>query len=116
MRLEHKHKRRDRSKLSEKKLARTFGGKVQPASGALPVAKFKGDVVTPHFLFDDKTTQAGSFSVNLSLMQKLKKEAFRVGGKIPVISVNFEGRERLFVLTERDFVILAKVFSTTKGD
>ena len=45
---------KDMSKASEKNLARQFGGKVQPASGAIDRFDLKADVVTDNFLFDDR--------------------------------------------------------------
>lgn len=95
--------RRKRSKLSEKKLAARFNGRVQPASGALPVAGLKGDVITTSFLFDDKTTLAKSFSVKREDMVKLARQAFGVR-KLGVMRVCFESTgDEFFVLPTSTF-------------
>lgn len=92
--------RRQRSKISEDELAAEFNGRRQPASGALPVAHLKGDVVTEHFLFDDKTTGAKSFSVTERVLEKLAVDARRAG-KNPVVRVRFEGSGKsYFVISE----------------
>jgi hypothetical protein len=77
-----------RSKRSEKRAARIHNGRVQPASGALPVARFKGDVVSDQFLIDDKTTNSKSFAVNSATFIKLRREAF-INRKSPMIRVEF---------------------------
>lgn len=95
-----------RSKASEKNLARLLGGQVQVASGAIPCAALKGDVITQRFHIDDKTTGSASFSVSDKLFAKLETDAFRQRRR-PAISINFErsGR-RVFVISERDFLRL----------
>lgn len=104
--------KRQRSKLSENDLARQFGGRRQPASGALPVAALKGDVITDTFLFDDKTTGAKSFAVNANTFQKLAREAFSVR-KVPAMRVRFETTGRaLFVIDEMTFKRLAHYLGT----
>lgn len=81
-----------------------MGGSVQPASGALPIAKFKGDVISKEFLFDDKNTVRASFSVKESWFQKLRKEAM-TRGRIPVIRVKFDSTgNAYYLLQEQDFL------------
>ena len=105
MKIEDKQNKKRRSIASERNLAAKLGGKVQPLSGALPVAKFKGDVTTEHFVIDDKTTQAGSFSVSQALMTKLRTDAFRQKQKRGVLCIHFEQTgNRYYVLSERDFL------------
>lgn len=95
--------KRQRSRISERELARKVGGRVQPASGALPVAGLKGDVVTEQMMFDDKTTLAKSFSVADDLMVKLDRDAFRAR-KMGVLRVHFEKTGRsVFVVSELTF-------------
>lgn len=98
------HSKRNRSKRSEKSLAKKLGGRVQPASGALPVASLKGDVVTDRFCVDDKTTLSASFSVKVADIRKIERQAFQMR-RLPVMSVQFEnyGNTRVYVLTELAF-------------
>lgn len=104
--------KRQRSKHSENHLAKEFKGRRQPASGALPIASFKGDVITDHFLFDDKTTGAKSFSVSQNVLQKLARDAFGVK-KVPVVRVRFEGSGRsYFVIDELTFKRLVHFLET----
>lgn len=91
--------KRQRSKHSENQLARQYNGRVQPASGALPVAALKGDVVTDIFLFDDKTTGAKSFSVNEETFLKLARDAFRMR-RIPAMRVRFESSNRAYYVID----------------
>lgn len=99
MRLRPNMTKRQRSQISERELASRVGGRVQPASGALPVVGLKGDVVTSKFLIDDKVTAKGSFSVSLALWRKLRSQAFHTR-KLPAISINFDGNLRLFVIDQ----------------
>lgn len=91
--------KRQRSKWSENKLAGVHGGRRQPASGALPVAGLKGDVITDRFMFDDKTTGAKSFSVNDATMQKLARDAFQAR-RMPLMHVRFEGTNRSYYVMD----------------
>lgn len=105
MNVADRYKRKRRSLASEKSLALKIQGKVQPLSGALPIAKFKGDVENDFFLVDDKTTQSKSFAVNSELMQKLYLDAFRKK-KRAALSIQFEASNtvrRVFVISEREF-------------
>lgn len=72
----------------EKRLAKSLGGKVQPASGALD--SFKGDINVGEFLIDDKSTVKASQPVTKKMLQKITKEA-REAGKLPVLSLSFDG-------------------------
>lgn len=104
MNISHKYKRRQRSQASEKELAKKVGGRVKPLSGALPIAKLKGDVESPEFLIDDKTTQGNSFNVSQPLLLKTRDDAFHVR-KRPVVCVHFENtRKRFFILGEKEFI------------
>jgi hypothetical protein len=104
VRLADKQRKLRRSRESEKSLALKIQGKVQPASGALPVAKFKGDVVTDCFMIDDKTTQAESFNVSQKLMRKTRDDAFKQRRR-GAVCVHFESTGmRYFVITEKEFL------------
>jgi hypothetical protein len=89
-----------RSKRSERRAANVLGGRVQPASGALPVAYLKGDVVTSRFMVDDKTTEKASFSVPTALWKKLSREAF-MARKRPMFRLEFRKEQvTLYVVDE----------------
>lgn len=102
---------KDRSKKSEKQVAKMLGGRVQPASGALPVLAFKRDVSTKHLLVEDKTTLKSSYSVKKQDWEKLRAQAILLGKK-PVYSVNFEQQpaRRVFVIDEALFVHLMNLY------
>jgi hypothetical protein len=105
---------RQRSKISEKHLAKQLGGRVQIASGALPVASLKGDVKTKTFLIDDKTTGAKSYSLKLDDFRKMRKQAFQANRR-PAMCVNFENDGqpvRIFVIEERDFLRLMETYES----
>lgn len=94
---------KQRSKWSENELARQYKGRRQPASGALPVAGLKGDVITSDFLFDDKTTGCASFSVNDAAFRKHVVDAFKAR-RLPVMRVRFEKTNRsVYVIDENLF-------------
>lgn len=91
------------SKLSEKKGARRLGGRVQPASGALPDAGLKGDITTKDFVVEDKITRHSSFRVTVDLLKKVRGEAVRAG-KRPAMRVTLqEDNLTVYVLLESDF-------------
>lgn len=94
---------RERARRSERQLAAQVGGRVQPGSGALPVAGLKGDVVTKRFMFDDKITGRASFSISRKAWQKLRRDAFQAGNKEPVLRIVFEGGPVLFIVGETTF-------------
>ena len=96
-----------RSKASEKRAASFMGGKVQPASGALPVAAFKGDVVTDDYMVDDKITGAQSFGVTVALWRKNNNDARRIG-KAPMLRIVFTDGPTLYVMDEITFANLHK--------
>jgi hypothetical protein len=100
--------KRARSKRSEKEAAQTLEGRVQPASGAIPVFNLKGDVKTKRFLIDDKTTHAGSFAVSLKLFRKLSNEAWK-NKKRPAIRISFDNSAPLYVIEESEFMKLQEI-------
>lgn len=106
---------RRRSKKSEAYVAGKLGGKVQPASGALPVAAFKRDVKTESLLVEDKTTKSKSYSLKQTDMAKLKIQA-RMMGRHGVYTVNFENdpKLRVFVMDESFFYELLSYYESGK--
>jgi len=78
------------SKRQEKKTAREFGGRRTQGSGN----KWhdKGDVKTPKFLIECKTTDAASYRLDKATIQKIQIEA-AMAGKEPVLRIDIQGLE-----------------------
>lgn len=76
-----------RSKDQEKKAARRYGGHRQPGSGAS--SRAKGDFVDEGRMRGEcKFTRASSFSLKLSELVKLEKEA--TSAETPIFEVQFQ--------------------------
>lgn len=88
-------------KAEEKKLGKRYGFKVQPASGALPVPRLKGDLSTPYALIDAKSTIKNSYSVKLKEMHKIEKEALDCS-KIPILAINFTETQEVYAIMRID--------------
>lgn len=82
------------SQAQERRGAALHGGRVRPASGALPMAK--GDVRTPSATIEYKSTGKLQITVRLRDLEKIRQEAL------------LDGRRALFgfVLGGRDYVVL----------
>lgn len=106
----------DSKKKSNKQEARTakeFGGRVQPASGALAGAK--GDVRTggqrtssfsdSDFLIENKYTDKASYSLKKETWLKIQKEAIRENMRIPMMQIDIQDTS-LVVLNKQDFLAL----------
>jgi len=74
------------SRIREKQAASDIDGKRHAFSGALWYKK--GDVGSNGFLMEDKFTEKDFFSVKLSILKKIEKEALCVL-KIPVLRIGF---------------------------
>lgn len=72
--------------LSEDKVAKRLGAKKTLNSGALDFDK--GDMKTDMFLIESKATEKQSFSLKLSYLVKIAKEAYSVQ-KVPALTVTF---------------------------
>lgn len=106
------------SNIQEKRIAKKLGGKVQPASGALPLASKKSDVqVTDsenwRVLVSAKTSmtkshQAGKRSLTLKKewLEEIRHQSFEGGYDFGVLTVSFDNREDFYVLREVDFVTM----------
>jgi hypothetical protein len=68
----------------ERKIAKEFGGRATPNSGATDMAK--GDVSFPKYLLDDKFTSGDAYSVTIADISKITREAYAVS-KEPIFSV-----------------------------
>lgn len=96
---------KDKANKKEKKLAKDFGGRRQPMSGALD--GMKGDIVTEDFLFDSKMTGKTSINVSTEMLAKISGEAYGKK-KYPVLVLSFEVMPEPIspdwvVLSKRDF-------------
>lgn len=72
--------------VSEKRVAKSLGGRLTPASGAMAGAK--GDVRLPDFLLEAKSTTDQTMRVELHWLQKITHEALSIG-KTPAVSIRF---------------------------
>lgn len=88
------------SQHHEKRLAKVLGGKTVAASGAF--WSRKGDVRSDKVLVEHKFTAAKSYSLKISELVKLEKEAITVG-RVPVFGISLGGRN-YFVLLEDDLL------------
>lgn len=71
---------------SEKRLSKSLGGRLKPASGALDGAK--GDITVGDTLMEAKSTQKASISIKHDWLLKIAGEALREG-KTPALAVSF---------------------------
>ena len=92
-------KARDRWRDSQKHVAKKFGGREQPASGA--VWCFKGDVTSKKILFECKYTDGTGIRVTEEMLRKIETEAV-MSRKMPVLVLKFKGRT-YYTLREIDF-------------
>lgn len=96
-------------KKQEEKDAKSFGGRLTGGSGNR--WNRKGDIKTPRFLVESKSTGRSSYALTLKTWKKIYNEALKSPGntyRIPLISLYFE-REKLplVILTKSDFMSLA---------
>jgi hypothetical protein len=73
-------------RASERKVAKSLGGRLTPASGAVEGAK--GDIRTDDFLIEAKSTIASSMKLELDWLIKINSEAQAIG-KTPALSIRF---------------------------
>lgn len=99
-----------RSRLSERRAAVIFGGRLQPASGAVKRHDLKGDVKSPHFLVEDKTTGAGSYALAVKTWRKISSEAWSQDRR-PAMKVEFTDGPTLYVVDEATFIELLGKFT-----
>ena len=92
-----------RSRRSEDALARSDGGRRQPASGALRGQK--GDVRTLDYIIEDKFTDAESYTIKLSMLRKTIQEALAMHGRLPMWRITIRG-EKFRLMREDDYLFL----------
>lgn len=73
-------------RIAEKKAAGRLAGKLRPASGAKD--GYKGDIVLPDYLCENKSTQAGSLGLKYEWLVKISKEA-ACDDKVPALTLQF---------------------------
>lgn len=73
-------------RASENKVASRMGARLTPSSGALAGAK--GDMTTPRFLIEAKSTLKDSMTLKLDWLCKIGAEA-RSKGKTPALTITF---------------------------
>ena len=76
-----------RSQKREQKGAKEISGRAHVASGALWFKK--GDFSNEHFLVEDKFTDKDAYSISLTTLRRIEKQAMKVL-KVPVLCVGFE--------------------------
>lgn len=79
----------DKKKLSnkhEKDVAQFFDGKVQIASGAIPLVGLKGDVITQDYLIECKATEKSFYTLKRKVVEKIEKEAMKCG-RVPLLAI-----------------------------
>lgn len=86
-----------RAVRKEKKVAKQYGGEVQPCSGRLPFAK--GDISTKDFLIEHKHTRGSQYIVKLLTLEKIAQEAGAVG-KQPAIMIEFSDFKEKWVIVK----------------
>lgn len=90
------------SQRHEKRLAKVIGGSRTAASGAF--WSRKGDVRSETYLVEHKYTAAKSYSLKISELEKIRKEALLVG-RIPMFCLSLGDRNYVLLL-EDDFLEL----------
>ncbi len=104
---------KQRSKKSEAQAARTFGGKVQPASGAINRFDLKADVKSKSFLVDDKVTDNMSYTLQLKTWRTLSDQAWK-NCRRPAMRVNFTQGEPVILLDETTFQDMLEAWEEKK--
>lgn len=94
-----------RSQKQEKSVAKDFSAKTVVASGALWGAK--GDVRNDRFLIECKTTKKDYYSLTATVWEKIEDEAIRDRGRIPLMIIDLEDKDRLVVFRHSYFNIRA---------
>lgn len=98
------------SKRQEKYVAKQFGGKVQPNSGATPF--LKGDVtIGSDWLVECKTqtTSKKSITIQKEWLNKLEEERFAMRKSNKVLAFNFGPDEPIYcIIDEKTFKTICK--------
>lgn len=77
----------DSGRASEKRVAKSLGAKLRPASGA--VEGFKGDMGLDDWLMEAKSTVHDSITIEYKWLGKIASEAMQERGKSPAVTISF---------------------------
>lgn len=89
-----------RSQKQEKSVAKSTGSKLTPASGAKWGAK--GDVRHEDFLIECKTTEKDYYSITTKVWEKIRMEATKDHGRIPLLVIDLRDQDRYVVFRPQD--------------
>lgn len=93
-----------RAVKKEKKFAKKYGGKVQPCSGRLPIAK--GDIKLDDFLLEYKHTQGKQYTLRFDILEKIQSEAISIGKNSGLVVDFSEYGEKYIIIKEEIFQAL----------
>lgn len=99
-----KKRKRKPHRAHERSLPQRFGGRLTPASGAMPGVGNKGDLQTAQFVVEAKCTEARSFRLSYDVLAKVEKEASQAG-KWPLLALKFEFGDAHF-FEKREWVVI----------
>lgn len=91
--------------VSEKLAMKDLGAKQVPGSGC--IEGFKSDGISKIYRYENKSTQAKSFSVKRSVLKKIQQEAFGFG-QVPIVSFSFVN-ESGKSLPDSDYIMMRRV-------
>ena len=100
------------SKVQEQKVAKAVSGKRTANSGATPFSK--GDVITPEWLIECKTSTSvkQSFSIKREWLDKNREEAFAMNKEYNALCFDFGvDTDRYYILDEKTFLMMKGVLS-----
>jgi hypothetical protein len=107
----------DAGRTSEKRVAKTLGARLQPASGAM--ASAKGDMKIQRktkFLAESKSTTADTLKVDLAWLMKVTAEALSQNAQ-PLLTISFVTPEGKLRGLREDWVCMPRhVFDELTGD
>lgn len=93
--------KKKRSQKQEKSVAKEFDAVVTVASGAL--WGMKADCRSDKCLIECKTTEKDYYSVTSKVWEKIESEAIKDHGRIPLLIVDLEDKDRLVVFSPKYF-------------
>lgn len=86
---------KERAQKRERSAAKELGGRSVIGSGALWFDK--GDIKTEKFLIEDKFTDSDSYSIKLSILNTIEKQASKVH-KVPLLRFGFEKYQLNYIM------------------
>lgn len=103
-----------RSQKQENSVAKTFGGRVTAASGAL--WGMKGDVRNDKFLIECKTTEKDFYTLTAKVWEKIQEEAIKDHMRTPLMIIDLKDKDRYVVFRPKDFskTVISPLMSAVK--